>query len=443
METRANYALIGAFTLAVIAAAFGFVYWLSGGDTSQKREAVRVVFSGSVSGLAKGASVQFNGIRVGEVTDVRLLPEDPRRVVAVMEVDRSTPIRTDTRARLEAALLTGVTNLALIGGDPAAPVLAARPGEGLPTILADSSGAGDVMETARNVARRADDILARIDKVVADNEGVLSRSLGNLERFSEALGQNAPGMGKFLDQVGQAATKIGPLAARLEVLTNDVDELVRAVDKKRIAKIVENTESFTQALGENRATINKILAETASLAQRLNDATPKLTAALTTVADLSKSLDPAKVGRTIDNADRFAAALGSSSEDVQLAIRQARELSEKLNKSADRIDGVMKAAEGFLGSATGEQGVTAFSAVKDAADAFRQMSENLDRRTASITASFDRFTTSGMREVEALSTDGRRTLNDIGRAVRSLEKNPSRVIFGGSSSNIPEYNGRR
>jgi phospholipid/cholesterol/gamma-HCH transport system substrate-binding protein len=103
----------------------------------------------------------------------------------------------------------------------------------------------------------------------------------------------------------------------------------------------------------------------------------------------------------------------------------------------------MKAAEGFLGSAEGQEGTTAFGAVKDAANAFRQMSENLDKRTATITASFDRFTTSGMREVQALSTDGRRTLDDVGRAVRSLEKNPSRVIFGGSSTSIPEYNGRR
>src|ERR671912_633572 len=113
METRANYALIGIFTLAVVAAGFLFVYWFSGGDTGQRRQPVRVVFSGPVSGLSKGSVVTFNGIRVGEVTDIRLLPEDPRRVATVIEVDRATPIRTDTRARLDFQGLTGVATIGL------------------------------------------------------------------------------------------------------------------------------------------------------------------------------------------------------------------------------------------------------------------------------------------------------------------------------------------
>ena len=107
METRANYALIGLFTLAVVAAAFGFVYWFSGSDSGQRRQPLRIVFSGSVSGLSKGSMVLFNGIRVGEVTNIQLLPEDPRRVVAITEVYRATPVRTDTRARLEVNMLSG------------------------------------------------------------------------------------------------------------------------------------------------------------------------------------------------------------------------------------------------------------------------------------------------------------------------------------------------
>src|SRR3712207_2824575 len=187
METRANYALIGLFTLAVIAAAFGFVYWFSGSDSGQRRQPVRVVFLGSVSGLSKGSVVLFNGIRVGEVTDIRLLPEDPRRVLATVEVDRTTPIRTDTRARLEVNMLSGVAQIALVGGEPGAPVLTPGPGQPLPTIFADRSDFQDLVETARTIARRADDVLEKMSRVISDNEGSINRTVQNVERFSQAL----------------------------------------------------------------------------------------------------------------------------------------------------------------------------------------------------------------------------------------------------------------
>src|SRR5215212_473605 len=194
METRANYALIGLFTLAVIAAAFGFVYWFSGSDNGQRRQPVRVVFSGSVSGLSKGSMVLFNGIRVGEVTNIQLLPEDPRRVVAVAEIDRATPLRTDTRARLEVNMLSGVAQIALAGGEPGAPALTPGPAQPLPTIFADRSDFQDIMEMARSLARRTDEILERVGKVVQDNEGAINRSIQNAEVFTQALAANAPGV---------------------------------------------------------------------------------------------------------------------------------------------------------------------------------------------------------------------------------------------------------
>jgi phospholipid/cholesterol/gamma-HCH transport system substrate-binding protein len=99
METRANYALIGAFTLAVILAGFGFTLWLAGGSHRQVSETVRIVFSGSVGGLSRGSSVTFNGIKVGEVTDIHLAPQDPRRVLAMVKVEPSAATPTPRRSR--------------------------------------------------------------------------------------------------------------------------------------------------------------------------------------------------------------------------------------------------------------------------------------------------------------------------------------------------------
>src|SRR6478736_1520886 len=99
METRANYVLIGAFTLAVIAAAFGFVLWFQSLHSAKQRSPLRVVFEGPASGLRNGGNVNFNGIRIGEVVSVKL--DNPKRVVALAMIDTVAPIRKDTLAGLE------------------------------------------------------------------------------------------------------------------------------------------------------------------------------------------------------------------------------------------------------------------------------------------------------------------------------------------------------
>ncbi len=525
METRANYALIGLFTIAVIAAAFGFVYWFSGGERGQARQNIRIVFSGSVAGLSQGSSVSFNGLRVGEVSSLSLLPEDPRRVVAIAAVDGNTPIRSDTRARLEYQGLTGVANVGLSGGEPGAPPLVAGPGQPMPTIFADRSDFQDLIETARNIARRADDVLERVGRVVTDNEAGISRTIQNVERFSQALGENAEGIDRFLAQIGQAAEKVGPLAEKLETLATNVDAVVRAVepqrvtrivenvenftlalgesrqaidntfrnaeslvtrlndtapkldgavtdisniakaidpakvgrtvdkveevansiDGQRVSRIVENTDNFTRALGENRETINNALRDAASMIARLNETAPKLDRAVGEIAELAQAIDPAKVGRTVDNIDTFTQTLSRRSPDVDKAIQEARSITEKLNKSADRIDSVLAGAEKFLGSASGESGKGAFDEIRAAAVSVRELAEDLNQRTEGIQgvlSGVGRFTDSGLREYEALAVEGRRTLGDISRAVRSIERNPQQFLFGGRS-NLPEYNGRR
>ena len=117
METRANYVLIGAFTLAVIVGVFGFVYWFQNIGGTGERAFYRVVFDGSVSGLRTGASVLFNGIRVGEVTGLSLDPKRPKQVVARISVDKGVAIRADTEIGLEFQGLTGISALSLKGGD--------------------------------------------------------------------------------------------------------------------------------------------------------------------------------------------------------------------------------------------------------------------------------------------------------------------------------------
>src|SRR5258707_1543626 len=107
METRANYVLIGSFTLAVIAAAFGFVLWFQSLHTTKARSPIRIVFEGPASGLRNGGSVNFNGIRIGEVISVKIY--NPRRVVALAMVENNPPIRQGTLVALQFQGLNAVS----------------------------------------------------------------------------------------------------------------------------------------------------------------------------------------------------------------------------------------------------------------------------------------------------------------------------------------------
>lgn len=102
---------------------FSFVWWFQRLGTGEAKAQYEIYFDGPVAGLRTGATVNFNGIRVGEVRSLALVPDIPRAVVAIIEVSRSTPVRTNTRVTLEYQGLTGVASVALTGGDPNASML--------------------------------------------------------------------------------------------------------------------------------------------------------------------------------------------------------------------------------------------------------------------------------------------------------------------------------
>src|SRR5436190_19120608 len=181
METRANFVLIGSFTLAVIAGAFGFVLWFQSLHTTKARSPLRVIFEGPATGLRNGGSVNFNGIRIGEVVRVKL--DNPRRVVALAMVENNAPIRKDTLVGLEFQGLTGVAAISLKGGEEAAPSVPLDE-DGVPILTADPNALQDVTEAIRGT-------LQNVNRIVADNQESVKNSLRNLETFTAALARNS------------------------------------------------------------------------------------------------------------------------------------------------------------------------------------------------------------------------------------------------------------
>src|SRR6202163_2290500 len=220
METRANFVLIGLFTLAVIAAAFGFVLWFQNLHTTKARSPLRIVFEGPAAGLRNGGSVNFNGIRVGEVMSVKL--DNPRRVVALAMVENNAPIRKDTLVGLEFQGLTGVAAISLKGGAEAAPGVPLDE-DGVPVLTADPNSLQDVTEAIRGT-------LQNINRVVADNQEAVKNSLHNLETFTSSLARNSGKIDNLM--LGLNTLAGGKEGGELFLAVKSIRELAEDFDKR-------------------------------------------------------------------------------------------------------------------------------------------------------------------------------------------------------------------
>jgi len=182
METRARYALIGLFILAVIIASFAFVYWTENKGGFGDRDIYQIRFQGSVSGLLPGSAVLFNGLRVGEVTGLSLNPDAPQEVIATIGVVRNTPIREDTDVSIETQGITGGAAIALRGGKSSALL---QTSEGKPaTLVAPAQAGQDWSQAARDAFQHA-------DQIFTENAEALHSAIGNIDTFAAALARNA------------------------------------------------------------------------------------------------------------------------------------------------------------------------------------------------------------------------------------------------------------
>jgi len=116
MESKANYAFVGLFVLAALAAVLSFILWFSSTEFDQQYDEYDVVFEGAVRGLSQGSEVRFNGLPVGEVIGLGLDINSSNSVIAKIQVQAETPIHIDSTAQLEPQGLTGLNYIQISAG---------------------------------------------------------------------------------------------------------------------------------------------------------------------------------------------------------------------------------------------------------------------------------------------------------------------------------------
>jgi phospholipid/cholesterol/gamma-HCH transport system substrate-binding protein len=349
METRANYVLIGAFTLAAVVGAFLFIMWIAGYGTPGGHRTFQVVFKGSVSGLSNGANVSFNGIKIGEVTHLTFSRSDPHQVVADIDVGSDAPIDRNTKARLETQGLTGAAAVALLGSPNPGAELTGENGR-LPVIYAEPSlQLQDIIDNIAAVSVRATSVLDDADRILAGNSEPIHSAITNLDVFSKALADNAPGVNDALKSVGEIGKQIGPLATRLQSLSDDADRLVQSIDTEKVRAIVDNIQSLSakgnsavdradKLLADNADSIHSTLQNADAFAKTLANNAPNVDATLKNLADISKTIQPvvAQIQSLSQNLDRVVKAVDP--DKVHSIVDNVQNLSAKGDSVVDRAD---------------------------------------------------------------------------------------------------------
>lgn len=292
METKAHHALVGFFVAFLVCGGAIFALWLSSVSFDREYREYDVVFEGPVRGLRSASEVRFNGIQVGEVTDLGLNPDNPGEVIARIRVDAATPVKVDSVAQLEPQGLTGLSYIQLSSGSADAARLESRLGDRAPRIYARAAQIEALVEGGETLLESAQLIALRLGRLLSEeNLESTTNTLNNLEALTGALAEDEDLIADFrlaLNNLNQAAVDISAAAQGIEqfgataeaFLIEDVGPMVADVSSASIEVDRASQETYA-AIAELRPALDEFT----------NDGLGQLTAAARDLRSLVAALE--------------------------------------------------------------------------------------------------------------------------------------------------------
>lgn len=463
METKANYGLIGLFTLLVAAIAVLMIYWVGRLDQAGSARSVQISFPGAVSGLVSGSSVNFNGIRVGTVRGLSLDPDNPEAVLVDVDIAQETPLKADTAITLGTTGITGASYVDLRAGSKDLPNILLQ--DEIPRLQADGSSMDDLLQAARDMMARVDRVVRQIDTLVETNGAEIERTIQNAAVFSDALANNAAGIDRFLSTTSDAATKIGNLATRLDGLTDKADTLISAVDPEQVSASIANIQKFTENLNQSAGNLEDLVEEAKVTVTTFNTFGTSLNSSLSQIDDIVSAVSPDDLSGIVTSANSFMENLANQNDRISGIISDAEAgsdsfrnfatriegegeriskitadtaaFAETLNSAAGRVDALFDGLDEMMSS---DGTTTLMAELQTTLASFRRAAATFELRFGEISDGVTRFSGSGLRNFDGLIADGRRAMNSFNSLLQQLESNPRQFISGGGG--VPEYNGR-
>ena len=287
METRSNYIMVGAVTVALLAGVLIFIVWLAGLSNKQQK-CYDIYFAQGVGGLNKGSNVSFSGVPVGQVKKISLLPNRPEFVWVRIEVDEPTPVLQGTSAQIHGVGFTGVSEIQLAGAERGRPPIEQMGPQGCPVIPATSGGISALLNSAPELIDRIQRLTERLTELLSDkNQNAIADILENIDVTTQQLRKHAPEMGDTIAAIRSASQNAAIAANNVAKLASDTDRLVNE-DGKPAAQNLNKAIASVQQAADN---LNNIISDARPGVQNFSKSTlPEANKLVHDLRELSQSL---------------------------------------------------------------------------------------------------------------------------------------------------------
>ena len=230
MERKAHYALIGTFVLVSLAALLAFTAWLSNAQFDKKFDNYEISFRGGVQGLSEGTEVRFNDLKVGDITELRIDPNDNNSVIVDIQVEANTPIDFESIGRMEPLGLTGLNYIQIIPGGPNSRLIKNSTDKDPFRLKGEASRIDLLLGSGGTVMESSQAALARINAVMTP-EAIMDfhEILNNLRVITSNfvdLKVDPEIFNRTMQSIEQASSDVSLAADAVDVAAKDFDVLI-------------------------------------------------------------------------------------------------------------------------------------------------------------------------------------------------------------------------
>lgn len=242
MEIRANYILVGLFTLLMLFGGLGFTLWTAKRDKDVPMTRYDISFNESVRGLSVNSDVLFSGVRVGKVEQIKISEVTPGAVRVRILVAADTPVRENSQAQLIVVGLTGTSAITISGGTVNSPLMKVPDG-GVGELHYEPSPLSSVVAQMPDVLASANLLLRRMERMFSErNAQSFSTMMDSLASVSQVISDRAETIDKIL--------------AHTEKATHDFDLLVLNANKALMGDVKAASESMNKIAKRLDATLS-------------------------------------------------------------------------------------------------------------------------------------------------------------------------------------------